>query len=230
MSEPRIPVITIDGPSGSGKGTVARLLASALGWHFLDSGALYRAVGLRVVRAAAISSPHEVWTEHAQAASIQFVEQGAAEPLIYLDGEEVSQALRDEQAGAAASKVAAVPAVRAALLEKQRSYQRAPGLVADGRDMGTVVFPDAELKVFLIASVNERARRRYKQLMEKGIRANLADLSQDLQVRDERDTNRAIAPLRPAADAVELDSTNLAVEEVVAAVLMQARSRSLESC
>ena len=221
------PVLAIDGPSGSGKGTIARLVAASLGWHFLDSGALYRAVGLKLHRKGLEGDSALVMADVARHAQIGFVERGIADPWIYLDGEEVSALLRDEAAGAAASRVAAIPEVRTALLDKQQGFRRAPGLVADGRDMGTVVFPDARLKVFLEASVNERAKRRFKQLSEKGIQANLDDLQNDLADRDRRDRGRAVAPLRRADDAIELDSTHLSIAEVVHAVLELARERGL---
>jgi cytidylate kinase len=223
----RIVLITIDGPSGSGKGTVARAVATALGLHFLDSGALYRAVGLRALRMGVALDDDAGLDACARGADVRFIERGADEPQVWLDGEEVSALLRSEACAAAASQSAARPPVRAALLAKQRELAQAPGLVADGRDMGTIVFPEAQLKVFLDASVEERARRRHKQLMDKGIRASLDDLSRDLAERDLRDRSRAIAPLKPAADAVIVDSTAMDASSVVDFILQQVRSRGL---
>jgi cytidylate kinase len=222
-----IPLITIDGPSGSGKGTVARAVAAALGFHFLDSGALYRAVGLRALRMGVALDDDAGLDACARGADVRFIERGADDPQVMLDGAEVSSLLRSEECAAAASKAAARPAVRAALLAKQRELKLLPGLVADGRDMGTIVFPEAQLKVFLDASVEERARRRHKQLMEKGIPASLGDLSRDLAERDLRDRSRAIAPLKPAADAVIVDSTAMDAAKVVEFILQQVRSRGL---
>lgn len=217
------PVIAIDGPSASGKGTVASRVAEALGFHALESGALYRLVALASSRAG-VAEDDEVGLEKIAAElDVKF-----SAGRILLAGEDVADALRDEAIGTLASSVARLPRVRAALLVRQRAFRQPPGLVADGRDMGTVVFPDALLKVFLTASVPVRAGRRYKQLNDKGIRANLASLSRDLAMRDERDANRAAAPLVPASDAELLDSSDLSVEEVVAQVVQQAREK-LES-
>lgn len=208
------PVVTIDGPSGSGKGTVADRLAARLGWHRLDSGALYRCVGLAASRrGVALTDPGAV---EAMTRTLDLVFEGGA---IRLDGDDVSESIRSESAGQAASTVAALPGVRAALLERQRAFAVAPGLVADGRDMGTVVFPDAELKVFLTASAEARAHRRHKQLKEKGISVSLRDLSKGIADRDERDSSRAVAPLVPADDARVLDSTSLSPAEVIRQVL-----------
>lgn len=222
-----IPVITIDGPSGSGKGTVARAVAARLGWHFLDSGALYRAVGLRALKLGIALDNDSGLDACARLADVRFVERGDQDPWVLLDGQEVSGELRSEECAAAASKVAARPPVRAALLDKQRELQQAPGLVADGRDMGTVVFPEAQLKVFLDASVEERARRRYKQLIEKGVPASLDALSKELAERDLRDRSRSIAPLKAAETAVIVDSTAMEAAEVVEFILRQARDRGL---
>ncbi|HUF72842.1 MAG TPA: (d)CMP kinase [Gammaproteobacteria bacterium] len=208
------PVVAIDGPSGSGKGTIAAGLAERLGWHRLDSGALYRCVGLAASRKGVALT--DAGGLAAMARELDLVFDGET---IRLDGDDVSVAIRSESAGQAASAVAALPAVRTALLERQRAFAAAPGLVADGRDMGTVVFPDAELKVFLTASAEERARRRHKQLKEKGISVSLRDLSKGIADRDERDSSRKVAPLRPAEDARVLDSTDRSPQEVIRQVL-----------
>ena len=220
-----VPVIAIDGPSGSGKGTVARQVASRLGWHLLDSGALYRLVALAGADRALAPDDEPGHAAVATTLAAEFRADPAGNECILLDGREVTLALRTEAAGAAASRVAAMPAVRRALYARQRSYARAPGLVADGRDMGTVVFTDAPLKVYLTASAAERAQRRYKQLKEKGLTANLADLSLEIEERDRRDSTRPVAPLRPAPDAFVIDSTGVPVEEVVDRVLALAGHR-----
>ena len=212
-------IVTIDGPSGSGKGTIARLLADRLGWHCLDSGALYRLVGVAADRAG-VSFDDPV----ALAAIARSLPAAFDGDRILLDGADVGALIRTEQAGALASRVAAVPAVRDALLDWQRSQAREPGLVADGRDMGTVVFPAAQVKVFLTASPEERARRRYKQLLEKGFAANLAHLVAEIRERDERDRNRAVAPLKAPAAALEIESTALSIEEVLDRVLERVSS------
>jgi CMP/dCMP kinase len=221
----RIPVMTIDGPSGSGKGTVSRAAARALGWALLDSGALYRLVAL-AGRQAALSLDDEVGLARlAETAEIRFGSARSGEEAVWLGAQEVTAVIRTEQAGNDASKVAALPKVRAALLERQRRFAVPPGLVADGRDMGTVVFPDAEVKIFLTASAAERALRRHKQLKEKGVAANLAALSLEIEERDRRDMNRAAAPLKPSVDAVQLDTTGMPVDAVVERVLELARGR-----
>jgi cytidylate kinase len=218
LTAERAPVVAIDGPSGSGKGTISRALASRLGWHLLDSGALYRLVGLAAAARHVDLGDREQLADVAAAMSVLFA--GGDEPeRVLLDGVDVTGALRTEEAGAAASKVAALEPVREALLRRQRAFAQPPGLVADGRDMGTVVFPNALLKVFLTASPEARAARRHKQLKEKGIDVSLPDLSWDISQRDARDVNRSVAPLRPATDARVIDSTSLSPEEVLAHIL-----------
>ena len=218
-----VPVVTIDGPSGTGKGTLSAWLAARLGWHFLDSGALYRLVGLMARRAGVDLGAEPEVAALARALPIRFeVTGGEFRPL--LQGEDVADDLRTETAGADASLVAALPEVRIALLERQRHFRQPPGLVADGRDMGTVVFPDAGLKIFLTASADERARRRHKQLSDKGNDVKFSVLLEDIRRRDQRDSERAVAPLVPAPDAVILDTTGLGitqVEEKVDAMLRQ---------
>jgi cytidylate kinase len=218
-----VPVIAVDGPSGSGKGTVSRILAGHLGWHLLDSGALYRLTAL--AGAARGLGPADEPGHAALAARLdaRFEVDAAGGERVLLDGRDVTRELRAEATGNMASIVAVMPSVRAALLERQRAYATPPGLVADGRDMGTVVFPSAGLKVFLTASAEERARRRYNQLKEKGLAANLAGLSQEILERDRRDSARSVAPLKPAADAVVIDSTGIAVDDVVNRILALAR-------
>ncbi|MGF1548382.1 MAG: (d)CMP kinase [Thiotrichales bacterium] len=210
----RVPVITIDGPGGSGKGTISRSLAQRLGWHWLDSGALYRILGLQATRAGVDLADAEALQGLCGHLEVAFDER-ANESVVLLAGEDVTLDLRTEQAGAAASQVAAHPVVRTALLAWQRAYCTPPGLVADGRDMGTVVFPGADLKVYLTASLEERARRRYNQLKQQGFEVSIDDLLRDIAQRDERDTQRAVAPLRPAADAVVIDSSRLTIDEVL---------------
>jgi cytidylate kinase len=212
------PVVAIDGPSGSGKGTVAQALALELGWHRLDSGALYRSVGLAGQRKGIAMTDAEALAAMTRNLDLTFAADETGESVV-LEGQDISSAIRSEEAGAAASAVAAVPAVREALLARQRAFAIPPGLVADGRDMGTVVFPDAVLKVFLTASPEARAERRHKQLIEKGISVSLRDLSKGISDRDERDASRSVAPLRPADDARVLDSTDLRPAQVVHRVL-----------
>jgi CMP/dCMP kinase len=213
------PVLTIDGPSGSGKGTVARAVAKRLGWHFLDSGALYRAVGLAAGwHDMDLSDPEEL-ERCARETEVRFEEREDAEPRVFVDGVDATDELRTETAGAAASAIAALPPVRAALVDKQRAFRQMPGLVADGRDMGTVIFADAPFKVFLTASAAERAERRYKQLKDKGLAVTLAGLLEEIVARDARDAERTVAPLKPAADAVIIDSTGVPVDTVIDRVL-----------
>ena len=214
-----VPVLTIDGPSGSGKGTIAHRVATELGWHLLDSGALYRLTGLAAARAGLSDASEAELADIASTLRVRFGSTDSGEEQIYLDGEEVSAQVRDEQSGLMASRIAPLPAVRQALVGLQHSFHQAPGLVADGRDMGTTIFPDAGLKVFLTASAAERAKRRYKQLKDKGIDVSLPALSRDIEDRDRRDSERSIAPLRPADDARVLDSSHLNIDEVVQRVL-----------
>ena len=219
------PVVTIDGPSGSGKGTVAQIIADRLGWHFLDSGALYRLVGLAAFRAGASLSDAPALVAIARDMDITFVPRPGDIPAVLLDGAEAGEELRTEANGERASLVAIIPDVRAALLQKQRDFRRFPGLVADGRDMGTTVFPDALLKVFLTASPEVRAERRYKQLKEKGFDANLPRLLGEIRDRDARDSARTASPLKPAADASILDTSTLSISEVVGQIERLLRSR-----
>jgi cytidylate kinase len=213
-SPSQAPVITIDGPGGSGKGTISLRLAHELGWHFLDSGALYRLVALAAMNRGIEPDNDRGLAELAAALDARFEVDGVDTAYV-LDGEYVSEGLRAEAVSTFASHVAAQVAVRAALIERQRAFRKPPGLVADGRDMGTVIFPDAVQKFFLTASVEERALRRYKQMKEKGESVNLSRLFRDIEKRDERDRNREIAPLVPADDAVTIDSTSLSIEEVM---------------
>jgi len=221
------PIVTIDGPSGSGKGTISRMVAARLGWHLLDSGALYRLVALGGMQAGLASEDRAGHAALATAMAVQFGSAADGAEQVRLNGADVSAALRSESAGAGASRVAAWPEVRTALLERQRAFAGPPGLVADGRDMGTVVFPGADLKIFLTATPEERARRRHKQLKDKGSDVSLPALSREIAERDSRDRNRQVAPLRPADDACVIDSTGLAVEEVVRQVLQLGAARGL---
>jgi cytidylate kinase len=212
-------VLTIDGPSGSGKGSISKCVSEKMGWHYLDSGALYRALGI-----AAINKQVDIADENALAAliksiSLEFKRGTAGDWGVYLDDEEVRQQLQAEEVGKVASKIAVFPLVRRGLLEKQRSYQQKPGLVADGRDMGSVVFPNASYKVYLTASAEERGKRRYKQLIEKGIDARLVKVIEDIEQRDERDKNRSASPLMVPEGAVYIDSSSNSIKEVVQQVL-----------
>ena len=224
MPENNSPVITIDGPSGAGKGTVCQRLAEKLGWPLLDSGAIYRVLALAALHHEVALDNEEALVALASHLDVSFVA-GSDGVRIVLEGEEVSAAIRTEQSGNAASKIAAFSRVREALLRRQRAFRSAPGLIADGRDMGTVVFPDAEAKIFLDASAEERANRRLKQLQEKGFDVNFDRLLIEIQERDERDRNRPVAPLRPADDALILDSTSMAIDAVVDAILQHVSSK-----
>lgn len=222
MSKPDkpVPVLAIDGPSGSGKGTISRAVADALGWHLLDSGAIYRAVGYAAGMAGIDLSDAAAVTRCTETAKIVFRDpKDGGETRVIVNGHDATDEIRTETCGAAASAIAAIPAVRAALLDKQRSFRKPPGLVADGRDMGTIVFADAPYKVFLTASAEERARRRYKQLKEKGLAVTLSTLLREIEARDERDATRKVAPLRPATGALIIDTTGIPVDAVIAQVL-----------
>jgi cytidylate kinase len=209
-----VPIVTVDGPSGSGKGTISQMLARHLGWHFLDSGAMYRVTGLAALRQGIPVERVLELSNLAEKLDVTFEEN-----KIILQGDEVSDLIRTESAGNMASKVAAIPEVREALLARQRAFARPPGLVADGRDMGTVVFPRAGAKIFLTASAEERANRRYKQLKEKGFDGSLADLAEEIRERDARDRNRSTSPLRAAAAALEVESTGMSIQAVFDRVL-----------
>ena len=213
-SDPEVPVIAIDGPSASGKGTVAQGVARALGFHYLDSGAIYRVLGLAALRAGV-----KVADESAVFQLLLRIDIGFVEGQVRLDAADVTDAIREERAGEAASRVSAHPRVREALTAKQRAFRKPPGLVADGRDMGSVIFPDARLKIFLTASAEARAQRRYKQLIGNGLNANMTALLQDIMLRDQRDSERTTAPLKQVADAIALDTTNLTATQAIAEVL-----------
>lgn len=219
-SSETVPVITVDGPSGSGKGTLAQAIAQALGWHLLDSGALYRIIGVMCERRGVDFDDEKAVAALAERLHIEFV--GDA---VVVDGSNLADDIRTEDAGALASKVAHWPAVRDAVLSLQRSLRQSPGLVADGRDMGTVVFPDAQCKFFLDASAEERAQRRYKQLKNKGLSVSLRGLLEQIQERDARDRGRAVAPLKPAEDAIVIDSTSMSIDAVLERVMAEVKNR-----
>lgn len=220
------PVIAIDGPSGSGKGTICKLLAQAMGYHLLDSGALYRLVALAAEHHGVSMENERALSDIAAHLDVQFLTSSEGDKVL-LEGEDVSLSIRTEAVGMNASRVASLTLVRKALEERQRAFAEPPGLVADGRDMGTVIFPQASIKVFLTASAEERADRRYKQLKSKGLDASLADILVDIQQRDERDQNRSVAPLKPAADAVLIDCTQMSIAEVEQEVMTLIKHRGL---
>ncbi|EOU2461614.1 cytidylate kinase [Vibrio cidicii] len=221
------PVITVDGPSGAGKGTLCMLLSKKLGFQLLDSGAIYRVLALAAIHHGVDTESEDALVPLATHLDVQFIAEGDLVKVI-LEGEDVSKELRKEETGMAASKVAALPRVREALLRRQRAFETAPGLVADGRDMGTVVFPQAQAKIFLDASAQERAHRRLKQLQDKGLDVRFDDLLSEIQERDDRDRNRPVAPLRPAEDALVLDSTSMNIDEVVEKALQYIESKLAE--
>ncbi|WP_151669625.1 (d)CMP kinase [Nitrincola schmidtii] len=222
-----VPIITVDGPSGSGKGTICQRLAQQMDWHLLDSGALYRLTALAAHHHGISMEDEESIKVVAAHLDVQFLASHTTEIKIVLEGEEVTDAIRAEKIGSDASVVASMPTVRQALLQRQRDFAATPGLIADGRDMGTVVFPEARLKIYLDASAEERASRRYKQLISKGVSASLEDILSDIKARDERDMNRTISPLKPAPDAVILDTTRMTIEEVLEVVLDEAKHKGL---
>jgi cytidylate kinase len=224
---PSTPIVTIDGPSGSGKGTISRAVAVRAGWHLLDSGALYRLVALAGLKLGLTAEDVEGHTRIAGSMDVRFDVGSDGGELVFLAEEEVTSQIRSEVAGQGASRVAAWPPVRSALLDRQRAFARPPGLVADGRDMGTIVFPGADLKVFLTATPAERALRRYKQLKDKGSDVSLPALSREITERDLRDSTRAVAPLKPAPDAEVIDSTSLTIEQVIDRVTALGRMRAL---
>ncbi|TCK18090.1 cytidylate kinase [Thiogranum longum] len=219
-----VPVITVDGPSGSGKGTISHAVAKALGFHFLDSGALYRILAYAAQQKGIALDDEPALAELAGKLDIHFPAEGEND-VVLLDGVNVGNNIRTEAAGAGASRVAALPAVREALLQRQRDFRQSPGLVADGRDMGTVVFPDAAVKFFLTASAEERARRRFNQLKEKGKESPYEEILADIQARDERDSSRAVAPLKPAQDAIQIDTTSLDIPTTITRVLDAIKNR-----
>lgn len=212
-------VITIDGPSGSGKGTLCQMLARHLKYHLLDSGALYRLVALAVIKKGLDLVDEQAVSKVAASLDVVFSLEDGELPQILLEGVDVTEAIRQERISMAASQIAAYPDVRVALLERQRAFAVAPGLIADGRDMGTTVFPDAQVKLYLTASAEARAERRYKQLCGKGESVEMSELINDIRARDERDSNRSISPLRPARDAVIIDSTAMSIDDVFAKML-----------
>lgn len=221
----KIPVITIDGASGTGKGTVSLLVARQLGWKLLDSGALYRVLALAAQKHSVAMDNEPALTVLAEHLDVQFIAQASHFPSILLEGEDVTDIIRTEKIGNAASMVAVFPAVRTALLSRQRAFRELPGLVADGRDMGTIIFPDASLKIFLLASPEERAKRRHNQLKEKGIDVSLTTLIDELRERDKRDQERFVAPLKPAKDAILINTDDLNIEQVVERILFEIKQK-----
>ena len=219
--QPNSPfVVTIDGPSGTGKGTISAIVAHKLGWHMLDSGALYRLTALAALNHSIDLKDKNSISDVAERLDVEFIPESDSHTCVKLEGQDVTNDIRTEIAGNNASIIAAIPEVRQALLNRQHAFLQAPGLVADGRDMGTVIFPHASLKIYLTASADERASRRYKQLKEKGLNVNIDSLSREISERDERDSNRAVAPLKPAEDAEILDTSDLTIEEVVESVFV----------
>jgi cytidylate kinase len=225
---PDVPVITVDGPSGAGKGTISHMLAEALGWHLLDSGALYRVTGQACLIEGVSWEDHPAVTEVARHLDVSFCAAASGEILVAYKGADVSRAIRTEEGGRGASTVAAIPAVREALLQRQREFRRSPGLVADGRDMGTVVFPVAPLKFYLTASATERAERRYRQLLAKGESVSLPRLLEDIEERDARDSSREVSPLVPAEDAIIIDSTATPISDVFELVMRKVEEKGLK--
>ena len=223
-----LPVITVDGPSGAGKVTISHMLADNLGWHFLDSGALYRVTGQACLIEGVSWDDAPAVAEIARHLAVSFTRADSGEVFVAYKGQDVSRAIRTEEGGRGASTVAAIPAVRDALLARQQDFRQAPGLVADGRDMGTVVFPDAPLKFYLTASAEERAQRRYKQLIAKGEGVSLARLLEDIEERDARDSQRSVSPLLPAEDAIIVDSTATPIGDVFAQVMLKVSEKGLQ--
>lgn len=228
MQVDKVPIITIDGPSGTGKGTISLLLAQKLGWNYLDSGAIYRILSYAAQKSEIDLTNEKTLVELALSLKIRFDIASDQTTLVYLDNEDITQAIRSEACGQSASMIASKPAVRAALLERQRQFAIAPGLVTDGRDMGTVVFPNADLKIYLFASSKERAKRRFLQLQEKGSNVSLAQVIEELEKRDQRDFSRVHAPLRPAKNAVEIDTTSMNAVQVYNNVLQLVEQHNVQ--